>query len=49
MPWPVYRNLVDDDLKAAYAFLRTIPPIQNSPPPYEAPAAPERQIIITKK
>ena len=27
MPWPVYRNMTDDDLKAIFAFLRTLPPI----------------------
>jgi hypothetical protein len=32
MPWPVYRNLTDDDLKAVYAYLRTVPPIVNRVP-----------------
>jgi hypothetical protein len=32
MPWPVYRNLTDDDLKAVYAYLRTVPPIANRVP-----------------
>lgn len=26
MPWPVYRYMVNDDLRAIYAFLRAIPP-----------------------
>jgi mono/diheme cytochrome c family protein len=32
MPWPVYRNLTDDDLKAVYAYLRTVKPIRNKVP-----------------
>lgn len=27
MPWRVYRNLTDEDLKSIFAYLRTIPPI----------------------
>lgn len=29
MPWNFFRNLTDDDLKAIFAFLKTIPPIHN--------------------
>ena len=32
MPWEWYRQLTDDDLKAIYAYLRTIPPISNAVP-----------------
>ena len=32
MPWQVYRNLTDDDLKAVFAYLRTITPISNHVP-----------------
>jgi cytochrome c len=32
MPWQVYANLTDDDLRAVYAYLRTIPPIHNRIP-----------------
>lgn len=38
MPWPVYRNLTDDDLKAVFAYLRTIPPIVNHVPDPIPPA-----------
>lgn len=42
MPWEVYRNLTDEDLKAIYAYLRSIPPIKNRipepVPPPETPA-----------
>ena len=32
MPWPAFRNLNDADLKAIFAFLRTIPPMKNKVP-----------------
>jgi len=32
MPWPAFRNLNDDDLKAIFAYLRTIPAIANHVP-----------------
>jgi hypothetical protein len=32
MPWPVYRNMTDEDLKAVFAYLRSIPPIANHVP-----------------
>jgi mono/diheme cytochrome c family protein len=38
MPWPAYKNLNDADLKAIFAYLRTIPVIQNKvPDPVIAP------------
>ena len=41
MPWPAFRNLNDDDLKAIYAYLRTIPAVHNQvPDPIIAPAPP---------
>ncbi|NKE69269.1 c-type cytochrome [Candidatus Manganitrophus noduliformans] len=40
MPWPVYRNLTDEDLKSIFAYLQTISPIENTPPPVQALAAP---------
>jgi cytochrome c553 len=30
MPWPVYRNMTDEDLKSIYAYLRTLQPIRNA-------------------
>lgn len=39
MPWPVYRNASDEDLKAIFAYLRTIPAIDNLAPE-SRPAAP---------
>ncbi|MDQ3171202.1 MAG: c-type cytochrome [Acidobacteriota bacterium] len=32
MPWPVIRNLTDDDLKAIFAYLGTVKPIRNKVP-----------------
>lgn len=32
MPWPVYRNLNDEDLKAIFAYLKTVPPVHNIVP-----------------
>src|SRR5262245_45981106 len=40
MPWPMIRNLNDDDLKSIFAFLRTIPPVKNRvPQPLPPPEA----------
>jgi hypothetical protein len=40
MPWQDLRNMTDGDLKAIYAYLRTIPPIQNAQPDPRPPSAP---------
>jgi mono/diheme cytochrome c family protein len=32
MPWPVYRNMTDADLKAIFAYLKTIPAQSNKVP-----------------
>jgi hypothetical protein len=37
MPWQTIRLATDDDLKAVFAYLRTIPPIVNHVPDYEPP------------
>jgi hypothetical protein len=29
MPWPTYKNMTDDDLKAIYAYLQTLTPVKN--------------------
>ena len=33
MPWEVYGKLPEEDLKAIYAYLRSIPPVHNRVPP----------------
>ena len=37
MPWPAYRNATEEDLKAVFAFLRTVPPVKNVAPEYQPP------------
>lgn len=40
MPWPQYRNATDDDLKAVFAYLRSVPAIRNRvPQPVDPPDA----------
>ena len=44
MPWPVYKNFTDDDLKAIFAYLRTIPKVHNRvPDPILAPPPPAKK------
>ena len=38
MPWPWYSKMTDEDLKSVYAYLRSIPPIQNRVPEPVPPA-----------
>lgn len=38
MPWTAYKNMSDDDLKAIFAYLRTIPAINNAVPEWTPPA-----------
>jgi mono/diheme cytochrome c family protein len=37
MPWPMYRNATDEDLKSVFAYLRTIAPVVNHVPEYQPP------------
>jgi hypothetical protein len=37
MPWPAFRNATDEDLRAIFAYLRTIRPVVNHVPAYEPP------------
>ncbi len=46
MPWESVRNLNDDDLKAVFTYLRSLPPINNRVPNYKNP---EEAIALTKK
>ncbi|HEY9421115.1 MAG TPA: c-type cytochrome [Thermoanaerobaculia bacterium] len=39
MPWQSLKNLTDEDLRAIYAFLRTIPPVHNRVPEPVPPGA----------
>ena len=40
MPWPMIRTLTDEDLRAVFAYLQSLPPIRNRVP---APVDPEGQ------
>jgi hypothetical protein len=41
MPWDVYRNMTDEDLKSIFAYLKTVKPVHhrvdNSEPPTMCP------------
>ena len=44
MPWEMYTNMTDDDLKAIWAYLQTIKPIRNQVPANApAPAPPAKK------
>jgi mono/diheme cytochrome c family protein len=43
MPWEASRNLTDDDLKAIFAYLRSLPAIKNNVP---APLSPDGQLMF---
>ena len=42
MPWDAYRNLSDADLKAVWAYLKTVKRVKNLVPDYEPPPAPAK-------
>ena len=29
MPWPAFRNLTDEDIRAIYEYLSALPPVPN--------------------
>lgn len=37
MPWDMYRHMTDDELKAIFAYLKSIKPIRNAVPPPQPP------------
>jgi mono/diheme cytochrome c family protein len=45
MPWDSYRNRSDEDLKAMFAYLRSIPPLRNMPPTEKVPPPVEGAIV----
>ncbi len=51
MSWPVYRNLGDDDLKAIYAYLSSIPCLEGGPgePPNRCQPAAQTQAMASPK
>jgi hypothetical protein len=40
MPWQYFSELTDEDLKAIFAYLRSIPPVQNRVPDPVPPGGP---------
>jgi hypothetical protein len=40
MPWPDYKDATEDDLKAMWAYLRSIPAVKNQVPTPIPPGAP---------
>ncbi len=49
MPWPWIAQATDEDLKAMFAYLMSVPPITNHVPDYEPPAAPGQPAAPPKK
>ncbi|HEY3349416.1 MAG TPA: hypothetical protein VGM13_06560 [Thermoanaerobaculia bacterium] len=45
MPWDSYRSRSDEDLRAIFAYLRSIPPLRNLPPTEKVPPPVEGAII----
>ncbi len=37
MPWPAMSRLTEDDLRAMFRYLQTVPPIRNRAPDYQPP------------
>lgn len=46
MPWEMYKNMTDEDLKSVFTYLKSLPPINNLVP---APVSPNALISQTKK
>ena len=38
MPWPALSHLTEDDLRAMFQYLHTVPPIRNRVPDYQPPS-----------
>lgn len=49
MPWQWLGRATDEDLKATFAYLKSIPPITNHVPDYEPPAAQGQPAAPAKK
>jgi mono/diheme cytochrome c family protein len=45
MPWQMFRNMTDDDLRSIFAYLKSIPPVDNLVP---TPIAPDKLLSQTK-
>jgi mono/diheme cytochrome c family protein len=38
MPWPAMSHMTEDDLRAIFQYLQTVPPVRNRAPDYQPPA-----------
>lgn len=38
MPWPALSHLTEDDLRAMFRYLQTVPPVRNQAPDYQPPS-----------
>lgn len=38
MPWPIFAHVPDEDIKAMFAYLQSIPPVSNAVPAWVPPA-----------
>ena len=47
MPWPMIATLPDEDIRAIFAYLRTVKPIRNSPPVAQPPQEVQQAIART--
>ena len=48
MPWQMYRNFTDEDLKAIFSYLKSLPPIDNLVPMPIAPDKVQYQLTSNK-
>jgi mono/diheme cytochrome c family protein len=46
MPWPNLARATDEDLRAIYLYLRSIPPIRNRVPDYQPPGGGEADPLV---
>jgi hypothetical protein len=47
MPWTMYANMTEEDLGAIYAYLQTVPPIENRVEKFTP--APARELTADKR
>jgi len=45
MPWQMYKNFTDEDMMAVFAYLRSLPPVNNLVP---APIGPDKLVAVKK-
>lgn len=48
MPWQVYQNFTDDDLKSIFLYIKSLPPVKNMVPAPIPPAGAEAQVSSVK-